>query len=213
MLRRSAAAAPTSFSTTFSGSNETPLSEGGNWARAANSWQNLRIQSGVAKPTAFNDSTTDDNYSLCQAYSPDDADVVATVFLQNGATSEFEILLRGADTAGSPGTARCYECLYKTDASVQLVRWNGSLGSFTPFETFTESSRSTLANGDQLRGTAVGSTISMYWRRPSSSLTWTLICQGTDSTFASGKSGMGFFIHSGNSLDDVGFTDFSVNAA
>lgn len=201
---------PLSFSTTFSGGDENPLSEGGDWARAANDWQSVRVQSGVAKPTAFNETTTDDNYSLCQAFAPDDADVVATVFLQNGVSdAEFEILLRMSDDADS---AAGYEFLYNANASVQLVRWEGPLGQFdTSVATFTESVRSTLQNGDQLRATAVGSTISGYWRRPSSSMTWTLIVQGTDSTFATGKSGIGFFIHEANAaLADIGFTDFSV---
>jgi hypothetical protein len=212
ILRRSADAANT-FSTTFSGTNESPLSEGGNWARAANSWQSMRVQNGVAKPTAFNESTTDDNYSLCQVVAPTDAEVIATVFIANGANAEFELLLRMSDSAGNPGTAAGYEYLYNSDSSVQLVRWNGTLGSFTPFDTFLNSSRPTLLNGDQLRATVIGNQVSGYHRRPPTS-TWTLIAQGTDNTFSTGKCGIGNFVHQANAaLDDIGFTDFSVAPA
>jgi len=199
------------YSTSFPGSNENPLSQSGEWAKAANSWQAIRKVSNVAKATAYNDTTTDDNYSLCQVIAPNDAEVIATVYRQNSTFAELELLLRMSDTAGSPGTAAGYECLCNTDGGIQIVRWNGGLGSFDPIDGGTINSPGSLASGNQLRATVVGSTINFY-HRPDTGSSWTILATATDSTFATGRCGVGFYVHaSGGNIDDVGFSTFTLN--
>lgn len=201
----SAAAAPsTSYTTSFAGADENPLSEGGNWAKAANAWEAVQRVGGVARPAGLN-SGYNDAYSLCQVLAPVDAEVIITVDRLNSGAGEYEILLRAASsTTQTTG----YEFLCNTGGAVQIVRWNGALGDFLDI-TGATNSPGNLATGNQLRATAVGSTLTFY-HRSSSGGSWVQIGSASDSTFTSGRAGISFFKTTGT-YTDLGITYFELN--
>lgn len=198
----------TTYSTNFPGSDESPLSLGGQWAKAANAWQSIRKVGNIAKPAAYTE-VFDDAYSLYRGAVYTDCEVIATIFRQNSTFAEFEILLRANDSAGSPGTVSAVEMLCNSDGGVQIMRWNGALGSFTEI-TGSANSAGPLANGHQLRATVIGNQYT-YYHRPSPESSWTQIGSATDSTYTSGRAGMAFYVHqTGGNIDDVGFSAWSV---
>jgi hypothetical protein len=211
------------FTTTFSGGSENPASESGVWRRAANSWHDNRIISGVMRPTQKSDAGTDDCYMLLDPAKfsggiPNNVEVIATLDLGSGQSQEHELLLRFADTNDPSGTARGYECLYNAnDGSTNIIIWKGPFNQGNPTSwqdiTATVNSPGVGATGNQIRATIVGSAITFYWRANSGN-SWTQIATATDATWASGTCGAGFFVTTagGGSIDACGFTDYQVNA-
>lgn len=210
------------FSTTFTGSDENPISESGVWRRAANSWQNVRRVGNVARPAALSDAGTDDAYALLDPAKfsggiPNDIEIIATLDLGSGTTQEHELLFRFADTANPGGTARGYEYLYNAAAgSVQIIKWLGPFNqgalSFTDI-TATSSSPGAGATGNQVRGTIIGSAMVFYWRANSGNA-WTQIATANDAAWTSGTCGMGYYATTagGASINALGFTDYQVSA-
>jgi hypothetical protein len=199
---------PGTYYTDFSGSDENPLSEGGKWGKAANVWQDVRRVGGVAKPVAYTE-IYDDAYSLLQMPTPNDVEVIATLFRNGSTFAEYELMLRASD---SPTTAAGYECLCNTDGGIQLMRWNGPLGQFTEVTTAVDASPGAMADGHQLRATIEGSVI-QFFHRPDPASAWTLIAHADDSQYPTGKVGISFYVHQSiGNVDDVGFKDFSVTA-
>ena len=207
------------FSTSFSGANEDPISEGGIWRHNPNNgWQTsrVRVTSGVARPDALSNQTGhfDDAYSLLDQTKflggiPNNVEVICTLDLGSGTTQEHEILLRAGD---SDTTASAYECLYNAaDGSAQIVRWDGALNSFTDI-TSSAINIGAGSTGNQIRATIVGSAITLYWRANSGN-SWTQIAAATDTTFANGSVGISFYATAagGGSIDACGFTDFTVS--
>lgn len=194
------------FSTDFIGANENPLSDGGNWAKLATGWQAIRRVSNVAKAAAYTDSY-DDAYSLVQIADVADVEVIATLYRANATFGEYELLLRmGDDSSHVYG----YECLCNTSGGVQIVRWDMVGGNHNDWHDITgaTSSPGNLANGHQLRATAIGSTITFY-HRTSEVGSWSQIGTASDSQYATGKVGIAHYIHaSGGNIDDLGFTAF-----
>ncbi len=82
---------------------------------------------------------------------------------------------------------------------VQIVRWNGALGDFTELDGRGVG----CSNGDVLKGTISGNTITVYINNVQ-------IFQVVDSTFSSGNPGMGYYI-SGSAGDQshYGFSSFT----
>jgi hypothetical protein len=213
------------FFTDFSGANASPISDDAGvsalWVRANNSWLNVRRVGNVVRPTALTGGSVD-NYTLLDATKfaggiPNNVEVIATLDIGAGITQEHEILLRASDNANAPdGEARCYEFLYNAaSASVDIVKWLGPFnqGPGTSFVSIgaADSAPGTGATGNQIRATAVGSALTFYWRA-SSADAWTQIAHATDSAYASGTCGIGFFPTGSASIDALGFTDYQVTA-
>jgi hypothetical protein len=199
------APASSSYATNFAGADQNPLSQGGEWAKAANSWQAVRKVGNIAKPAAYTE-VFDDAYSLYRGAVYTDCEVIATIFRQNSSFAEFEILLRASDSSGAISAV---EMLCNTDGGVQIMRWNGALGDFTEI-TGSANSPGALADGHQLRATVIGNQYT-YYHRSSPADSWTQIGSATDSTYTSGRAGLAFYVHqTGGNIDDVGFRDWSV---
>jgi hypothetical protein len=79
------------------------------------------------------------------------------------------------------------------------VRWNGAFGNFTYVNTTKGPG---LHNGDIVKATIVGSTITVY-------INGVQVLQGTDSTDISGRPGIGFFLQGSGNNADYGFKSFS----
>jgi hypothetical protein len=191
-----------SYSTTFP-VDENPISENGAWSAIASPWLRIRSVGGIAKADAYV-TGYNDNYAILSGFGPD-VEITATVYISGGAPfGEILLLARMAHTAT---TLRGYEFLYDGDGSVQLMRWNGPSGDFSPMGG-EGSSPGPLEDNDQLRMRVVGDTITAFHRRPPAD--WVQIGQTVDATFADGQPGLGFFVRDeGQTIDAIGLHDYS----
>ena len=84
---------------------------------------------------------------------------------------------------------------------MQIGRWNGPLGNFTQVDGRTGPG---LNNGDQIKATIVGNIITAYINNVA-------IFSVTDSTYANGAPGMGFYLQGGTSAlnSDFGLSSYS----
>jgi hypothetical protein len=198
-----------SYTTNFD-LTEIPVSEGGVWRRASNVWTNVVTANGIAFGTNGALDTYDDSYALLSGFGPDQQ-AQAVVFrsaslVTTATTHEIELLLRFSDDTTS---ARGYECLFNYAGGVDIVRWNGALGSFTPLAITAGAGGlgRDLRSGDVIKATIVGNVISSY-------INGVLMFQATDSTFATGQPGIGFFTRPAGVADSASFgmTSYSVSS-
>jgi hypothetical protein len=117
-----------------------------------------------------------------------------------------EIRLRSTIAANSI-TGYEINCSVSTDPTsgdyMQIVRWNGALGSFTQLN----GSAQHCVNGDVLRATISGSLISVYLNDMSTPvMTW------SDPTFSTGSPGMGFYLQGATGLNaNYGLSSFTAS--
>jgi hypothetical protein len=180
------------YTTAFPGT-ESSISENG-------SWQN-------GKSTGLD--WADDSTALLEGtWGPDQA-ATATVYSRNqkggSVYEEVEIRLR---SSLSPRKCTGYEilfrCLKGSDSYVQIVRWNGPLGSFT-YLADQKGSKCGISNGDTVKATIIGNVITAYINNVP-------VAQATDDTYASGNPGMGFFLQGASAVNrDYGFSSFTAS--
>jgi len=197
---------PKSYSTNFLGV-ENPISENGVWTNGGAvglDWQNVEKNGGFAFGTG-----TSAGYDDCIAHLngfPANHFAQATVHVSANYTPpsshEVELLVRFEITAHS---ARGYEinCGWN-GAYSQIVRWNGALNDFTYLNP-TGPGFGALAEGDVIKATAVGSTITVYKNA-------TQVMQVTDATWVDGNPGMGMFIRPNGTPKSYCYTSFSAGA-
>lgn len=138
---------------------------------------------------------------------PADQEVTVTIHKTGGYTApgshEVELQLRwGMSAHSAPG----YEVLIPISGNPQIIRQNGDYGDFTVLSETTHSSWVTVAHGDVIRAKIVGSTISVYQNG-------TLRISVTDTTFATGSPGMGFFVRDAGTPSSYCISAFSCGAA
>jgi hypothetical protein len=195
-----------SYSTSFP-ATENPISEGGVWTNGGTTgldWQNARTTTGTpnkAYGTGFSTGATD-NIAILSGF-PANQSAQLTVYYASGYTApgshEIELLLRFQITAHN---ARGYEITFRFDGTgVQIVRWNGAVENYTVL-TSTGTGISSLATGDVLKATMIGTTITVYKNGSA-------VQSATDATFSTGNPGMGFFINSGGTLDGYCISQFT----
>lgn len=185
---------------------ENPISEGGNWINGGTvglDWNNCRTTTGFAFGTQPGTVQFDDSTCVVSgSWGPNQTAQGTVHIVASDSTTfeEVEVRLRTTITAHSI-TGYEINCSVKPgNPYMQIVRWNGPLGSFTLLDARTVG----CANGDVFKATIVGTTITAYKNG-------TQIFQVTDSTYASGMPGMGFYIESGSSSTnaDFGFSSFT----
>jgi chitodextrinase len=196
------------YSTNFP-HTENPISEGGNWINGKAvglDWLNVQTTpghafgGGTSTATPYNDPTA----VLTGSWSSNQKAqaVVHTVNQNRSIYEEVELRLR---TTISAHSITGYEFNFRatSDGSqyVQIVRWNGPFGNFTFLDSKTGPG---LHDGDVVTATAVGSTLTSY-------INGVQIVQVTDSTYASGSPGMGFYNQGGTLANnsDFGFTSYT----
>ena len=197
-----------SYATNFA-LTENPVSEVGNWITGKATglkWSNIRTTPGLAFGTETGSGGFDDSIAILNGtWGPTQTATatVRSVNQQSGNTfEEVELLLRFSITANS---ATGYEVLFSVrhDGTqyVQIVRWNGPLGNFTQVDGRTGPG---LNNGDQIKATIVGNIITAYINNVA-------IFSVTDSTYANGAPGMGFYLQGGTSAlnSDFGLSSYS----
>jgi hypothetical protein len=208
----------TMYQTSFP-SSENPLTESGNWIngkQAGLNWSDCASQPGLGYGTQPPGSVgaavyADSTCVLAGTWGPNQsAQATVHCFDRNsGITKEVELRLR---TTITPGSITGYEvnflCAPNGNGYSTIVRWNGSLASFTSL-SFVRGLR--LKEGDAIKVTVSGGQITAY-------LNGTQVNQATDpSPFQTGSPGMGFFVDlngapaSGVQSTDYGFTTFSAD--
>ena len=142
-----------------------------------------------------------DSYAYLSGFPPDQS-ASATILQNPNATStdgwEIEILVRWSDSANSPTG---YECnLEHAGGGLTIVRWNGPSGDFTVLAGATNQPIS--KTGDIFTANIVGNVITVYFNGVQ-------VLQATDSTYATGNPGMGFFVRDPALPADFGFSSFT----
>lgn len=192
---------------------ENPISESGNWINGGIQgiqWTNVRTVNGEAIGTMPGNGSGNAQYAdstavLTGTWGPDQT-VQATVVCTNPQTSssvftEVELRLR---TTITPNSITGYECNASVSANsnnfyMQIVRWNGPVGSFTELD----GREIQVQNGDIIKATSVGSTITIYLNGlPQFSV--------NDSMFPTGNPGIGMFLQGAAGINaNYGLTNFS----
>jgi hypothetical protein len=206
----SAEAIATTYTTNFP-LTEDPISENGRWIggqTAGLAWADFQSTPGLAigKQPGTSPGLYDDAIALLTGTWGPDQTVQATVKTvnQNDAIfEELEIRLRSTVTANN---STGYECLFSARSSanayVQIVRWNGPFGSFTLLDGRGGLSMA-LHNGDTIRCTISGSTITAY-------INGVQKLQVADSAYSSGSPGIGAYLQDATGVNgDYGFTSFT----
>lgn len=166
------------------------------WSNAGVDWANVQKLNGLAMGTLDGLGGYNDSYAHLSGFSSNQT-ASGVVKVAGGLTDthEVELLLRWADTAH---IAQGYACKLGYQGACQIVRWNGPLGDFT---VLGGANATGVSTGDVLKATAIGNVISEY-------LNDALIVRVTDSTFATGDPGIGFFRRTAGANSDFGFTSF-----
>jgi len=198
------------YSTEF-GRTENPISEGKRWVNGHENgldWTDVQTKARHAYGTESGGSGYDDSTALLAGNWGPDQTAQATVCSKNqndAIYEEVELRLRSSISAHrATGYEINFRCSKTGNAYTQIVRWNGPLGSFT----YVNAGGGTgfgVANGDVVKATIVGSTITVY-------VNGSQVLQGTDRTYTSGNPGVGFFLQGASGVNsDYGFSSFSAS--
>lgn len=207
-------AAATSFTTSFSGGNESPLSEGGKWDNGlavGGSWQNMQVSSAhCCAAAASSDSPPPYNDAI--------AILKSSVFTPTANQCYAERVVHfvgGYDPVGqthegglficftlSSGVASGYEFYWSASNAWALIRWNGALNSFTPITTSGSGPGARPVDNDVQRIERSGSTLTLK-------INGSTVATGTDSTFNSGQCGLQHYATSGATLTSYGSKSFT----
>jgi hypothetical protein len=144
----------------------------------------------------YNDSTAvlKGNWSNNQAAQ-------ATVFVASAprGLAEVELRLRTQITSHSITGYEINCSVVPAYPYIQIVRWNGPLGSFT----MLDGRGGSCANGDVLAASAVGSTLTVYKNGKA-------IFSVNDTKFSGGSPGIGFFLKNQTGVNaNYGFSNFT----
>jgi uncharacterized repeat protein (TIGR02543 family) len=204
-----------SFANTYSTNfplTENPISEGGNWINGGTvglDWCNVQTNGGSPGLAYGTENGATANYNdstalLTGTWGPNQT-VQATVYTTVAGNNNWEEVELRVRSSLSAHNCTGYEINFSVNPSnpyVQIVRWNGPLGSFTELNgTGSYGAK----NGDVIKATISGSTITAY-------INGTQVLTWSDSTYSSGNPGMGFYAQSSSgSITDsqYGFTQLS----
>ena len=193
---------------------ENPISENGNWINGKSvglGWNDVLTTPGLAQGQDTNPSVqyNDATAVLTGTWGPNQM-AQGTVYTvnpdENGMYQEVELRLRTTITANSiTGYEITFACRQDSTAYTQIVRWNGSLASFTYLANQNVTgSQYGVANGDVVEATIVGNLISVYRNG-------NLVCSVTDNTYTTGSPGIGFDYGCGTTYNTFGFTSFTAS--
>ena len=215
-----------SYTTNFSSppAPESPISEQGHWVNGkanALDWNNVRTTSGFAFGTQTgSDGFSDSTALLTGTWGADQfAQAKVHIVAQDPGVvaEESEIRLRsGMSTTPCPGqtSGGCntgYEINFSAVTGnnyVQIVRWNGPLGSFNLLNSRTQP----VQDGDVVKATIVGNTITAF-------INGAQVLQVTDATYNAAycsthtcNPGIGFYLQNGSGAGNnahFGFSSFT----
>ena len=196
---------PHTYTTTFP-SSENPISEQGRWVNGQTvglDWANVRTTSGLAFGTESGRIKYDDSTAvLAGVWGPDQTAqaTVHSIHQTSDVYEEVELRLRTSISAHRiTGYEINFRCTGDSARYVEIVRWNGPLGNFT---YVVRTKGPGLKNGDVVKATIVGSTITAYINNVQ-------VARGTDATYSRGSPGIGFYLEGAGTSSDFGFTRFT----
>jgi hypothetical protein len=191
---------------------ENPISENGAWINGGVQgidWTNVRKTQGMAIGTMPGNATGNARYAdstavLAGRWGPNQT-AQATIVMPNptGTSSIFEEVELRLRTTISAHSITGYEinASVNTDPDffyVQIVRWNGPLGSWTQIAGITYH----VKDGDVFKATVVGNLITAY-------VNGVQLCQATDDNYTNGSPGIGLYLDSQTGLNaNYGLTNF-----
>ena len=210
-----AVAAGQTYTTSFP-LTENPISEAGKWINggvAGLDWNNVATTYGFAYGTDPGTVSYADSWALLAGNWGQDQTVQATIQDQHPNTNchqEHELILRGSL---SPHVATGYEVTVRavnnSSSYLLIARWNGALGNFT-YLTFLSGSSYGVKTGDVFKATIVGNVITAY-------INGVQKARVTDSTYAAGQPGMGFYLDNPSSCAgtnaNYGYSNYTAVAA
>ncbi|WP_298824975.1 hypothetical protein [uncultured Piscinibacter sp.] len=194
------------YSTNFD-ATELPLSEGGRWSKASNSWTYVRTANGTAYGTNGITNSYDDSVAFLSGFGSDQT-IEAVVQLNPGTvgpTHEVELWLRARDDSNNLWG---YEVCFWRTGQVQLGVWNGPFGDVLSMDSnrsvpWTQSSP--LKTGDRIKAQIVGNTIKAW-------INDVLKLHVVHSKYTSGQPGIGFFIRPGGSSNLLTLTSVTASS-
>lgn len=207
-------AQPRTYTTNFP-LTENPISENGNWENGKTvglDWADAATIPGRAFGLEFGlgsgSKAYDDAAALLTGNWAPNQSAQATVYSFNPNDKiyeEVELRLRSSLSAHSAtGYEILFRCSKSQDAYAEIVRWNGPLGSFTYLDRH-KGAQYGVATGDVVKATIIGNVITAY-------INGVQVAQATDSTYATGHPGMGFFLQGTTGVNrDYGFTSFTAS--
>lgn len=186
-----------SYTTSFP-LTEFPISESGRWSGGASvglDWSDIGTTGNHTYSTQLRPSYADATAILTGTWgSYQTVTVVASI--TSGNTAEIAIRVRSTVSAHvNSGYEIGWRTVANSSAYMGVTRWNGAYGDFTQVGCLLTGSQYAVANGDTLKVTAFGNTITAYKNG-------VLQIQVTDSTFSGGNPGMG--------LDGAAGTDTTI---
>lgn len=197
---------PSGFTTNFA-ATENPITEGSKWVNGSLDgvhWSNVKTASGHALASRTMEAApsrySDDIATLSpgfQVFTPNQY-AQGTVFKTggysgNGGNHEIELLLRF-----NAATGFGYEVLWGIQGYVAIVRWEGwNTGTNqTQYTALYDPGLGSIAvpqDGDVLKATIVGSTITVYRAPASTPTVFSQVATASDGTYGSGQPGLGFW--------------------
>ena len=189
--------------TTHFPDDENPISVGGVWSHLGQDWATVQTANGIAFGTQTGRDGYNDSYALLTGFPPDQtasAVVQRAPDMDTSCSREVLLLLRWADSEHS---AIGYECLFACHGAIQIVRWNGHYGDFTPLENHRGSPP--IQDGDRLHASIVGNEIAV-------SVNQVEKIRFQDDSYATGNPGIGMFRRDCGENDEFGFSRFSASS-
>ena len=166
-------------------------------------WDNVQTATNFAFGTLPNGRYTDPTAVLAGTWGADQM-AEATVRIKRVNTDccqEVELRLRTTIVAHSI-TGYEINCSVATGSPyIEIVRWNGPINSF---DYVARKRVAGCADGDVLRATIAGSTITVYKNGAQ-------VLQGTDTNYAGGAPGIGFYETDSN-VANYGFSGFTASS-
>lgn len=218
-------AALRSYQTNFP-ATEDPISENNNWINGAVTgldWGNVQTVPGHVfatniNPGCPNTSPTDCNDSVASLTGTWAADqtACAVVFIGSGLSRtsgiyEIELHLHQSISAGNAtGYEFNYSLFNNGNQYMQIVRWNGALGSFTVLGG-SSGVPVALNNGDTFCASSTGGSLKSWLVRGGTTVQSTKPI--SDTTFTGGAPGVGFFNGAGSLADNANFGFSSFQAS
>lgn len=201
---------------------ENPVSESGHWtngsAAGGSWWGDIQTVSGqafgVSEPTQFGDPTA----ILTGSWSPNQSVSVVVKVNTQPTVCCHEVEARLLTTISSV-SIKGYEIncsLVASQTYIQLVRWNGPNGDFTPLDQLTPATP--CVNGDVLVATAtVSGSTAVFTFMPNGVLQTFTTCHCTNPSDSSAKAvlagnpGMGFYDNADIDWSSFGFSSFTAS--
>jgi len=190
------------YSTTFP-ATENPISQGGIWVNGGDtggSWHNVQTVPGNAHAADFVAESGLERYSDALSILSTSLTFNANQYAEGhvyrvpgyapSVGHEIELLLRFSISSGD---AHGYEVLWGRAGGMAIVRWNGSLGGYTP-SSVDGQDIGIAATDDVLRAEIIGNILSVYKNTVlQASINITTDFAGGGSVWSTGQPGIGFW--------------------